>query len=615
MNEIDIFSVPPEKAIAYLKKKGLAPAFKWTDLWKEDHDTAFTVAKMMDVELLQDVKDALEVAIENGETMQDFTDKIYPLMEAKGWIGWKETVDPDTGEVVEAELGTPRRVELIFRQNMGVAYEKGRWEEAQETKDEFPMMRYVATQDMRTRDEHAAWDGITLPVDHEFWKTHSPKNGWNCFRGDVKVITPTGLKRIDSMAVGDLVLGGSGNFKPIDFVHLSEFHGELIRYSIEGVETFSTPNHRILTTRGWMRASQIVIGDELLEVVNHPNLYLPIGDIKKPDSMRSDIAMASPRQAASESVTLNTDSNVGKKDINPEWGDVKIMNRSNSKIGQNVDHLGFLGRLLRLKNDMCHWIFGVHQKSGLTHFLSNLWSSCGCGLTKLFRNFSNPFAILFGFSKAGVLPFVGHSEHGVFHKVASLFFPGLIVNPLRFNSLATVSDGNVEEFHQTHESSVIDFPFSTNGPERQKVFNVGENKGVFDGSPLNRFNSLYDFSAWARSCHNVSLRKIISISKIPYNGTVYNLSIPEDNTYHVESGVVHNCRCSVIQLTKEDSRKLGGVKGAPEINYYDWENPRTGKVEKVPEGIDPGWDFNSGTASDARLEKDLKEREAEFYAY
>jgi len=180
MNDEDIFSVRPEKAIAYLKKKGLAPAFRWTDLWKEDHDTALTVAKMMDVELLQDVKDALVDALENGETMQDFTDKIYPLMEAKGWIGWKETVDPDTGEVVEAELGTPRRVELIFRQNMGVAYEKGRWEEAQETKEEFPMMRYVATQDMRTRDEHAAWDGITLPIDHEFWKTHAPKNGWNC---------------------------------------------------------------------------------------------------------------------------------------------------------------------------------------------------------------------------------------------------------------------------------------------------------------------------------------------------------------------------------------------------------------------------------------------------
>ena len=32
----------------------------------------------------------------------------------------------------------------------------------------------------RTRSEHLAWDAIILPIDHAFWQTHFPPNGWKC---------------------------------------------------------------------------------------------------------------------------------------------------------------------------------------------------------------------------------------------------------------------------------------------------------------------------------------------------------------------------------------------------------------------------------------------------
>ena len=34
--------------------------------------------------------------------------------------------------------------------------------------------------DERTRETHRAWDGLTLPVEHSFWKTHLPPNDWGC---------------------------------------------------------------------------------------------------------------------------------------------------------------------------------------------------------------------------------------------------------------------------------------------------------------------------------------------------------------------------------------------------------------------------------------------------
>ena len=41
-------------------------------------------------------------------------------------------------------------------------------------------LEYSAINDGLTREDHAAMDGIILPINHSFWKTHTPPNGWNC---------------------------------------------------------------------------------------------------------------------------------------------------------------------------------------------------------------------------------------------------------------------------------------------------------------------------------------------------------------------------------------------------------------------------------------------------
>lgn len=54
------------------------------------------------------------------------------------------------------------------------------WQTIQSNKDVLPLLQYQTVGDDRVRDEHADWDGVTLPVDHEFWETHLPPNGFNC---------------------------------------------------------------------------------------------------------------------------------------------------------------------------------------------------------------------------------------------------------------------------------------------------------------------------------------------------------------------------------------------------------------------------------------------------
>ncbi|MBI4829453.1 MAG: minor capsid protein [Nitrospinae bacterium] len=146
----------------------------------EAHDRAFTVAKMMDVELLGDVRAALDEAIARGGTVEEFKRELAPHLQARGWWGRQEMLDPVTGEARTVQLGSARRLETIFRTNLRTAHAAGQWERIERNKKTLPLLMYDAINDGRTRAEHRAWDGTVLPVDHPWWKTHYPPNGWNC---------------------------------------------------------------------------------------------------------------------------------------------------------------------------------------------------------------------------------------------------------------------------------------------------------------------------------------------------------------------------------------------------------------------------------------------------
>lgn len=173
-------SVPAKEAIDHFRKKGYAIGFSWRDVWKEEHAVAFTVAKAMRIDLLEDIRGAVDTAIAKGISVGEFKKQLRPILEAKGWWGRKDIEDPETGELRPATLGSNRRLKTIYDTNMRMAHSAGRWERAQRLKDRRPYLRYVAVQDERTRQTHRGWHDTVLPVDDPFWDTHYPPNGWRC---------------------------------------------------------------------------------------------------------------------------------------------------------------------------------------------------------------------------------------------------------------------------------------------------------------------------------------------------------------------------------------------------------------------------------------------------
>lgn len=181
------FDLPPRKALEYFRGKGFATSFAWQDVWQYQHDEAFTVAKMMQVDLLRDVRAAVDKALAEGQTLDQFRDALEPRLLEAGWWGKAEMTDPATGETKLVQLGSPRRLRVIFETNMRTAYAAGHWAQIRQTKDDAPYLMYDAVNDAATRPEHRAWDGLVLPADDPWWQTHFPPNDWGCRCGVIQL--------------------------------------------------------------------------------------------------------------------------------------------------------------------------------------------------------------------------------------------------------------------------------------------------------------------------------------------------------------------------------------------------------------------------------------------
>jgi SPP1 gp7 family putative phage head morphogenesis protein len=183
----DAFDVPPTEALGYFRSKGLRPTFSYADMIGRANDQAFTVAKMLDVDLLAQVRDSLDSALANGTTFGQWRRELEPVLRAAGWWGKGPMPDPITGQVVDAQLGSAWRLETIFRTNLQTAYAAGQWREIQAQADLAPFLMYDAVDDFRTREQHRAWDSKVLPVTSPWWRTHYPPNGWNCRCGVIQL--------------------------------------------------------------------------------------------------------------------------------------------------------------------------------------------------------------------------------------------------------------------------------------------------------------------------------------------------------------------------------------------------------------------------------------------
>lgn len=171
----------PAEVTDFFDQKLPRPGFSWQDVWGQEHAYAFTVAKATELELLTTFKASISTAIAKGQTFETWRAGLLPKLAAIGWDKPK-MVEDATGQQPprEVDFTAPRRLQTIFQSNMASARSAGQWNRAQRTKAALPYILYVRTASTDPRVEHLTWVGVILPIDHPWWRTHWPPNGWGC---------------------------------------------------------------------------------------------------------------------------------------------------------------------------------------------------------------------------------------------------------------------------------------------------------------------------------------------------------------------------------------------------------------------------------------------------
>jgi Phage Mu protein F like protein len=168
------FGTPFVEQLDFFLKKLALPSERWDDIQKSAHDRAFIVAGASKADLLNDLQAAIGKRIADGKGLEAFRTEFADIVKKHGWTGW-------TGEGTKA--GEAWRTRIIYSTNMSTSYAAGRWQQLNDPAllKLRPYWQYKHSDSVaHPRPHHKAWNGITLPYDHPFWKTHFAPNGWLC---------------------------------------------------------------------------------------------------------------------------------------------------------------------------------------------------------------------------------------------------------------------------------------------------------------------------------------------------------------------------------------------------------------------------------------------------
>ena len=153
-----------EEAVRAFRRRVPMSDAQWDKLTEGEREFAFKVSGVSQADLVNDAYEAIDRAITDGTTLEDFKREVGAQLEA----AWGKE--------------DPARLETVFRTNTQTAYNAGRHEVLShpEVRRARPYLRFDAVMDSRTSDVCDALDGTVRPADDAFWDTHHPPLHFNC---------------------------------------------------------------------------------------------------------------------------------------------------------------------------------------------------------------------------------------------------------------------------------------------------------------------------------------------------------------------------------------------------------------------------------------------------
>lgn len=174
---LNVPKVIPHEAIEYITSKGLATSYNWAEIYAQEHASKFTVAKIMELDVLDSIHQSVIDAVAEGQAFHTFKKGMLEKLGEEGW-GTYAQKDEVTGE--ELTRLSDRRLKKVYQVNKTQSYHTGSWHRFEANKATHPYLRYRLGPSLKHRPDHKSFENLVLPVDDPFWQTHMPMNGWGC---------------------------------------------------------------------------------------------------------------------------------------------------------------------------------------------------------------------------------------------------------------------------------------------------------------------------------------------------------------------------------------------------------------------------------------------------
>lgn len=191
-------SLPFKEQIEFFRRKINIPTNSYADIYNNEHDYAFVVAGANRNALLNDFRAAIDKAISQGTTLDEFRQDFAEIVEKHGWsyngsFNWRSRV--------------------IYETNLNSSYQAGRYQQLRDAK--FPYLEYLHSDYVEhPRELHESWNHLVLNFNDPWWDSHFPPNGYGCqcrvrgrTNGDLKRIGKDGPDTAPTINWVDRVIG------------------------------------------------------------------------------------------------------------------------------------------------------------------------------------------------------------------------------------------------------------------------------------------------------------------------------------------------------------------------------------------------------------------------
>jgi len=374
------------------------------------------------------------------------------------------------------------------------------------------------------------------------WKaTVGPAHPW-CHGPGALVLTARGELPLALLRPGDLVLTHEGRFAPIERIAKRVHRGNFVQIAINDQLLEATPEHPYLTQRGWVAASKLRPGDQLMAIHDHPVLDVDANNYPTKCfeiARLLDILRGFALGRVPVGVHFYGQEDIKQRQVDVEWAYRELRRRIESGVLQELADLFFV---------FGHAAFSLSRlgRSELldewTLFASTRNVRIGVGGAPFLGRHTGP---------AQSKSLAGGSDSDTVFAEALVDRFGADSMPFCQGFSAISSLVRVDDFFDGEWGALVS-AFIGVSPNQPPTDGISRNAEALcelrnRGTPLVGVDQGFDINR----LHNDQKYHgavITAIQTRPYEGHVYSLRVPGPESYIVDGFAVHNCGCELVEI-------------------------------------------------------------------